>query len=113
MAHGVTADASVAATALMPLEILHGAFVLLGGRARFEGAEIAALAGLRIHFTGIKPVFAGLQFADHGTHASFSAFIALIVIAARLFRSVIPGCAFSAQTRNLEIPGSKLRLAPE
>ena len=54
------------ATRLMPLEILHVALVLLGGRARLEGAEIAALAGLRIGLAGIEPVFAGLQFADHG-----------------------------------------------
>jgi hypothetical protein len=32
----------------MPLEILHSALVLLGRRARLEGAEIAALAGLGI-----------------------------------------------------------------
>src|SRR6266516_3786129 len=53
--------------ALMPLEILHVAFVLFGRRARFEGAEIAALAGLRIHLSGIEPVLARLQFADHDT----------------------------------------------
>jgi hypothetical protein len=32
----------------MPFEILHGALVLLRSRARIEGAEIAALAGLRV-----------------------------------------------------------------
>jgi hypothetical protein len=46
------------APVLMPLEILHGAFVLFGRRARFESAEIAPLAGLGVHFAGIKPVFA-------------------------------------------------------
>jgi hypothetical protein len=51
----------------MPLEILHGALVLFSGRARFEGAEIAALAGLRVHFSGIEPVFARRQLSDHGT----------------------------------------------
>src|SRR5450432_1696553 len=55
---------------LMPLEILHGALVLFRGRARFEGAEIAALAGFRIHLSGIEPIFARLQFSDHGTKAS-------------------------------------------
>jgi hypothetical protein len=45
---------------LMPFEILHVALVFLGGGARFEGAEIAALAGLRVELAGIKPVFAGL-----------------------------------------------------
>src|SRR6202034_2317475 len=51
---------------LMPLEILHSAFVFFGGRARFAGAEIAALASLRIQRAGIEPVFARLQFTDHG-----------------------------------------------
>jgi hypothetical protein len=32
----------------VPLEILHGPLVLLGRRARLEGAEIAALARLGI-----------------------------------------------------------------
>jgi hypothetical protein len=68
----------------MPFEILHGALVLFRRLPRFEGAEIAALAGLRIYFPGIEPVFAGLQFADHGG-ASFSLLIAIIVIAAGLF----------------------------
>jgi hypothetical protein len=55
----------------MPLEILHGAFVLFGRRARFESAEIAPFAGPGVHFAGIKPVFARLQFADHGTHLAW------------------------------------------
>ena len=32
----------------MPLEVLDGALVLFRGGARVEGAEVAALAGLRI-----------------------------------------------------------------
>ena len=51
----------------MPLEVLHGALVLLRRRARFERAEVAALAGLRIDPAGIEPVFAGSQFSDHLT----------------------------------------------
>src|SRR6266566_5446252 len=58
---------------LMPLEILHRALVLFRGRSGFEGAEIAALAGFRIDLARIEPIFPGLQFADHGTMASFSA----------------------------------------
>jgi len=54
--------------ALVPFEILNLALVLFRSRARFEGAEIAALAGFWIHFSGIEPVFAGLQFTDHGTY---------------------------------------------
>jgi hypothetical protein len=57
---------------LVPLEILHGALVLFGGRARLEGAKIATLAGFRIHLSGIEPIFARLQFAYHGMRASFS-----------------------------------------
>jgi hypothetical protein len=54
----------------MPFEILNLALMLFRSRARFEGAEIAALAGSWIHFPGIEPVFAGLQFTDHGTYLS-------------------------------------------
>jgi hypothetical protein len=50
----------------MPLEILHIALVLFGGRARFERTEIAALARLEVDVAGVESVFAGLQFADHG-----------------------------------------------
>src|ERR1700687_408903 len=63
---------------LMPLEILHVPLVLFRRRARFEGAEIAALAGFRIHFSGIEPIFARLQFSDHGTEAYCRVFLALI-----------------------------------
>jgi hypothetical protein len=51
----------------MPLEILYGALVLFSGRARLEGAEISAPAGLRVHFSGIETVFTRLQLSDHGT----------------------------------------------
>src|SRR5580704_2227591 len=54
----------------MPFEILHGAFVLLGGGAAVEGAEIAAFAGLGIYLARIEPVFAGRQFADHGVSSA-------------------------------------------
>jgi hypothetical protein len=49
----------------MPLEILHVALVFLGGRARFERSEIAALARLGVDLPRVEPVFAGPQFADH------------------------------------------------
>jgi hypothetical protein len=50
----------------VPLEILNVALVLFRRRAGFERTEIAALAGFWIDLAGIKPVFARLQFADHG-----------------------------------------------
>jgi transporter family-2 protein len=50
----------------MPFEMLHGALVLFRRGARFEGAQIAALARLRIDLARIEPVLAGLQFPDHG-----------------------------------------------
>ncbi len=40
------------------LEILDGALVLFGVRAGFESAEISSLAGFRVLFPGIEPVFA-------------------------------------------------------
>src|ERR1041385_4651298 len=59
--------------ASMPLEILHVALVLFGGRAGPEGAEISALAGSRIDLARIEPVLAALQFADHGFCHRFNA----------------------------------------
>jgi hypothetical protein len=59
----------------MPLEILHGALVLFGGGPRLEGSEIAALAGFRIHLSGIEPVFTRLQFSDHGTTLGSTALV--------------------------------------
>jgi hypothetical protein len=32
----------------VPLEVLHGAFVLLGGFEGLEGAQVTPLAGLRV-----------------------------------------------------------------
>src|SRR6266404_1618026 len=72
--------------ALMALEILHLALVLFRSRARFEGAEIAALTGLRIDLSGIEPVLARLQFADHGTSLLLRVLLASIAMAALLFQ---------------------------
>jgi hypothetical protein len=52
-------------TVLMPLEILHGALVLLGAGPRRKSAEIAPPAGPRILLTRIETGFAGGKFADH------------------------------------------------
>jgi hypothetical protein len=49
----------------MTFEELHGPLVLFGGLARFESSEVPPLAGLRIFFTRIKPVFSGTKFSDH------------------------------------------------
>jgi hypothetical protein len=43
---------------LVPLEILNVALVLFRRCARFEGAEIAALAGLWVDLAGVEPVLA-------------------------------------------------------
>src|SRR5262245_12558796 len=49
------------------LEVLHLSFVLLGGLARFEGAEVPPLPGPRILLPGVESVPAGLQLLDHGS----------------------------------------------
>jgi len=46
------------ADTLMPLEVLYLPLMPFGGGARLEGAEVAALARLRIDLAGIQPVFA-------------------------------------------------------
>jgi hypothetical protein len=43
---------------LVSFEILHGAFVFLGRRARVERAKVFSLAGFRILLPGIEPVLA-------------------------------------------------------
>src|SRR5262245_57431025 len=49
----------------MTLEILHGALVLLGRRARLERAEITAAAGLRVDLARIEAIAARTELADH------------------------------------------------
>src|SRR5262249_31264576 len=46
-------------------EILHGALVLLGRRARLERAEITAAAGLRVDLARIEAIAARRELADH------------------------------------------------
>src|SRR5262245_3011511 len=57
--------ASTCSVASMALEVLHGTLVLLGRRARLEGAEIAAPTGLRVHLARIEAIAARLELADH------------------------------------------------
>src|SRR5262244_978696 len=47
------------------LEVLHLAFVLLGGLARLEGAEVPPLPGLRILLPGVESIPPGLELLDH------------------------------------------------
>ena len=49
----------------MPLEVLNGAFVLLGLFTRGKGTEVAALAGGGILLAGVEAVFTGFEFANH------------------------------------------------
>src|SRR5262245_48137240 len=51
--------------ASMTLEILHGALVLLGRRARLERAEITAATGLRVDLARIEAIAARTELADH------------------------------------------------
>src|SRR5439155_18136474 len=72
-AHYHASDARLAhPTALMPLEILHLALVLFRRRPRFEGAEIAALAGLRIDLSGIEPVTRPIAICGSWNASSFA-----------------------------------------
>src|ERR1700722_16537549 len=64
--HGMTPQMhSKPPPASAPLEELHLALVLLGRRARLEGAEIAPPAGLRIGLAGIEAIDTGAELADH------------------------------------------------
>jgi hypothetical protein len=49
----------------MAFEELDLAFMLFGGGAGTEGAEVAAFAGPGIFFTRIEAVFAGGELANH------------------------------------------------
>src|SRR5215831_17748383 len=51
--------------ASMTLEVLHGALVLLGRRARVERAEIAPAPGPRVDLARIEAIAARLELADH------------------------------------------------
>src|SRR6185437_10752574 len=73
----------------MPLEILDLAFVFFGGLARVKGAEIAALAGLRVLLARIEAIAAGRELADHGAavlrlRTAAGAFLMLAACALRI-----------------------------
>lgn len=50
----------------MPFEKLNGAFMVLRRFKRAERSQIPAFARLRILFTRIQTIFAGMKFSDHG-----------------------------------------------
>jgi hypothetical protein len=52
---------------MLAFEKLNGAFVLLRFRARRKRSEVPPLAGFRVELSGIEPILAGFQFADHGS----------------------------------------------
>ena len=56
------------------LEILHRSLMLLGRRPRLEGAEVPALAGLRILLARVQTILACLQFPNHGKVLVVAAF---------------------------------------
>jgi hypothetical protein len=49
----------------MPLEILNGAFVFLGGNLCLKRAEISPFSRLRIFLPRIQPILSGFEFPDH------------------------------------------------
>src|SRR5215468_6854003 len=75
--------------ASMALEVLHGALVLLGRRARRKRAEIAAAAGLRVELARIEAIAARLELADHRRLPRAACALRMLRFAARL-------CAFVA-----------------
>src|SRR5262245_6321509 len=52
----------------VPLEPLNFAFVLFGGAAGVERAEIAAATGFGILLARVEPVLARGEFTNHGAH---------------------------------------------
>src|SRR5215813_1853612 len=68
----------------MTLEILHGALMLLGRRARLERAEIAAAAGLRGDLAGIEAIAARAELADHRRLPRAACARRMLCVAARL-----------------------------
>jgi hypothetical protein len=44
---------------------LHGALMSFSGFSGTEGAQVAAAAGFRVFFAGVKPVLSTLQFSNH------------------------------------------------
>src|SRR6516225_2531189 len=75
--------------ASMTLEVLHGALVLLGRRARRKGAEVAAAAGLRVDFARIEAIATRLELADHRR-------LPRAACARRMLRSAARRCALVA-----------------
>src|SRR5262245_23931991 len=52
------------------LEVLHGALVLLGGRARLERAEVSPFPGLWIDLPRVESILARRELSDHDGPAS-------------------------------------------
>jgi hypothetical protein len=48
-----------------PLEELHFLFVLLRRFFCFERAQVPPLAGFRVLLSGVEPIFAAFEFANH------------------------------------------------
>jgi hypothetical protein len=49
----------------MPLKPLNFPFMLLSCPAGTKGAQVAAMAAVGVGFAGVKPIFAGFEFANH------------------------------------------------
>src|SRR5580692_850909 len=63
--HGTGETSRLKRRASMVLEVLHGAFVLLGGSSAAERPQIFPLAGPRVGLARVEAVFGGIEFADH------------------------------------------------
>lgn len=58
-------QSSARVVSLVPLEKLNRSLVLLGGRERLEGAEVAPPARSRVFLARIQPILAALELANH------------------------------------------------
>ena len=62
---GRPGGSGISSSVLMPFEILHFPFMLLGRLASGKSSQVAPLSGPGILLAGEQPVFSGFQFANH------------------------------------------------
>ena len=74
---------------LMPFEILHGAFLLFGGGAACEGAEVATPAGLRVFLREYS------RYLPEGSLRIMPDFLGVNLVSSSAIRLLVPGSFIS------------------